>query len=62
MNPHVKQNIKLLDEVCFVPFRRQEHELDAMLAEIVRQAAVASHLCVSKADLDPAPEPTPDGT
>jgi hypothetical protein len=27
----VEQNLRLLDEVCFIPFRRQVHEVDAML-------------------------------
>eukprot|EP01043_Picozoa_sp_COSAG02_P106780 COSAG02_NODE_42782_length_381_cov_0.914894_1_plen_89_part_01 len=35
---HVEQNLRLLDEVCFIPLRRQEHEVQAMLTEIVRQA------------------------
>ena len=32
------ENLKLLDQVCFVPMRRQEHEVPAMLGEILRQA------------------------
>eukprot|EP01046_Picozoa_sp_COSAG06_P044449 COSAG06_NODE_5992_length_3164_cov_0.971289_2_plen_394_part_00 len=31
------ENVKLLDNLCFIPFRRQEHEIDAMLVEIGRQ-------------------------
>mgnify|MGYP003322286436 CR=1 FL=1 len=37
---HVEANLRLLDEVCFVPFRRQEHEIEGMLSEILRQAKV----------------------
>ena len=35
---HVEENLRLLDELCFIPYRRQEHEIGAMLAEIIRQA------------------------
>eukprot|EP01047_Picozoa_sp_COSAG01_P058502 COSAG01_NODE_6904_length_3445_cov_3.883465_3_plen_87_part_00 len=31
------ENIRLLDQVCFIPRRTQAHETNAMLAEIVRQ-------------------------
>ena len=40
VNGHAPQNVRLLDELCFIPFRRQQHEVEAMLKEIVRQAAV----------------------
>jgi hypothetical protein len=51
----VEQNLRLLDEVCFIPLRRQEHEEQAMLAEIARQAQVAKRLVPS--DIEPEPEP-----
>jgi hypothetical protein len=37
---HVEANLWLLDDVCFIPFRRQEHEVPTMLKEIIRQAAL----------------------
>ena len=40
----VEQNLKLLDKICFIPLRRQEHEVQAMLTEITRQAEVAKRL------------------
>jgi hypothetical protein len=40
VNDHAPQNVRLLDELCFIPFRRQQHEVEAMLKEIVRQAAM----------------------
>ena len=49
----VEQNLRLLDEVCFIPFRRQVHEVGAMLTEIARQAAMAPCLV----PLQPSPEP-----
>ena len=30
-------NAKILDEICFINFRRQEHEMGAMTDEVVRQ-------------------------
>eukprot|EP01048_Picozoa_sp_COSAG05_P019573 COSAG05_NODE_3098_length_2323_cov_21.130845_2_plen_133_part_00 len=33
----VAVNLNLLNEVCFIPFRRQAHEIQAMITEIVRQ-------------------------
>ena len=35
---HMKQNLQLLDQLTFVPFRRELHEVDSMIDEIVRQA------------------------
>eukprot|EP01045_Picozoa_sp_COSAG04_P037112 COSAG04_NODE_9327_length_873_cov_1.980620_2_plen_129_part_01 len=68
----VEMNLKLLDEVCFTPFRRQEHEVQGMLVEVVRQAAIAPRLCLANGggvaegvppggDFGPEPEPMPDG-
>eukprot|EP01046_Picozoa_sp_COSAG06_P014552 COSAG06_NODE_905_length_11625_cov_24.210394_4_plen_1137_part_00 len=37
VNTHARQNLVLLDQVCFTPFRRLGHELQGMLDEIVRQ-------------------------
>eukprot|EP01043_Picozoa_sp_COSAG02_P024011 COSAG02_NODE_1299_length_13382_cov_14.723858_4_plen_441_part_00 len=34
----VEDNLQLLKDLCFIPFRRQEHEVPAMLKEIIRQA------------------------
>ena len=41
VSAHVEQNLKLLDELCFTPFQRQEHLVSAMLAEIERLAIEA---------------------
>ena len=49
-------NLRLLDEVCFIPLRRQEHEVLPMLQEILRQAQVAARLCMP-AQMTPEPEP-----
>ena len=64
---HVEMNLRLLDEVCFIPLRRQEHELQAMLDEIVRQSRVAKRLVVEGVppiqaahDAEPKPEPEPE--
>jgi hypothetical protein len=42
--PYVEQNLRLLDEVCFIPFRREVHEIGPMLEEIVRQSKAVSPL------------------
>lgn len=34
---HVERNLRLLDDVCFIPFERQAHLMPAMLQEIARQ-------------------------
>ena len=44
VNPNAMHNVHLLADVCFIPFRRQQHEVDSMLAEIQRQAAEAPAL------------------
>ena len=61
---HVEMNLRLLDEICFIPLRRQEHELQAMLDEIVRQSRVAKRLVAEGVppiqathDAEPMPEP-----
>jgi len=37
VHPQAEENIKLLDQVCFIPRRTQEHEVRAMVNEINRQ-------------------------
>eukprot|EP01043_Picozoa_sp_COSAG02_P099014 COSAG02_NODE_35139_length_473_cov_0.820856_1_plen_121_part_00 len=71
---HVEANLRLMDEVCFIPFRRQKHEVGSMLKEIIRQAALPGgglgqviHEAVppvSRAppELEPEPEPEPAGS
>ena len=70
---HTEMNLQLLDKVCFVPLRRQEHEIQAMLAETVRQLKSAPRLSVpdtlsegippltSTCQPEPEPEPEPNG-
>ena len=53
MHEQAEANLRLLDDVCFVPLRRQEHEVPAMLGEILRQA---------KPGLDDEPPPEGDGS
>ena len=31
------ENLRLLDEICFIPYRRELHEIDGMMNEIGRQ-------------------------
>ena len=59
---YVEQNLRLLDSICFIPFRRELHEVPSMLAEIVRQSTVAPllPLAVDRDDaLDDAPSASP---
>jgi hypothetical protein len=42
VNENAPANVRLLDDVCFLPFRREQHEIGAMLAEIIRQAKTAA--------------------
>lgn len=42
--PYVGHNMRLLDEVCLIPFRRELHEIDGMVEEIVRQSKAVSPL------------------
>jgi hypothetical protein len=37
VHPDAEFNLHLLNDVCFLPFRRQEHEMHAMMNEIERQ-------------------------
>jgi hypothetical protein len=37
VHPQAEENIKLLNQVCFIPRRTQEHEVRAMVDEINRQ-------------------------
>ena len=66
---HTEANLKLLDEVCFIPFRRTKHEADAMMNEIVRQGLTqsrpelkrtASGKFVVEPEAEPALEPEPE--
>ena len=52
--PHVEQNLRLLDSICFIPFRRELHEIPSMLAEIVRQSTEAPLLPLAADRDDPA--------
>ena len=36
VSPHADRNLRLLDELCFIPFERQSHLVEAMLDEIAR--------------------------
>ena len=56
VHDEAEANLRLLDEVCFVPLRRQEHEVPGMLGEILRQAEVEPH-----EDFEPEPEPVWEG-
>lgn len=38
------ENLKLLDDVCFIPRRTQQHELNGYLDEIIKQGIVDSKL------------------
>jgi len=44
VHPSATHNVRLLDDVCFIPLRRQEHEVSAMLAEIQKHALQAPKL------------------
>ena len=55
----VEENLKLLDDACFVPLRRQQHEIPAMLGEILRQALPEPEP-EPELKLQPQPEPVPD--
>ena len=62
-----EQNLRLLDEVCFTPFRREAHEIEGMITEILRQARIAPHLGAVPEGVPPAqgapdfePEPEPE--
>jgi hypothetical protein len=57
---HVEQNLALLDEVCFIPFRRQAHEVHGMVAEILRQALEAKPLKPAAVAVSAEPESEPE--
>jgi GTPase SAR1 family protein len=44
VNVNAPRNIHLLDDVCMIPLRRQQHEVEGMLAEIQRHAVQAPAL------------------
>jgi hypothetical protein len=56
VNTNAPDHVYLLSGLCFIPFRRQEHEVVAMLKEIERQAALPS----GGLGLEPEPEPEPE--
>jgi hypothetical protein len=56
VNPYAPDNVHLLDDICFIPLRRQEHEVKAMLAEIQSHAQQAPTL-TPYAQATPEPEP-----
>ena len=45
-----------MDDICFIPFRRQEHEVRPMLAEIIRQAKPPAIRVGATTELEPEPE------
>lgn len=50
---HAASNAHLLDDVCFIPFRREPHEWRAMLVEIMRQRKINPLLvCVGPDGID----------
>ena len=53
VNPNAKHNVHLLDDTAFIPYRRQQHEVDAMLKEIQRQAAEAEFLRPYEREAEP---------
>ena len=57
VHEHVEDNLKLLDDVCFIPLRRQQHEMPAMLGEILRQAQPGPQ--GPEVTLKPGPLPQP---
>ena len=59
VNPNAKHNVHLLDDMAFIPYRRQQHEVDAMLKEIQRQAVEAKFLHPHEQEAEPEPV---DGT
>eukprot|EP01045_Picozoa_sp_COSAG04_P018828 COSAG04_NODE_1772_length_5616_cov_6.346384_3_plen_147_part_00 len=44
VNPNAEKNVRLLDEICFIPYRRQKHEIPGLLDEIARQSTCAARL------------------
>eukprot|EP01046_Picozoa_sp_COSAG06_P045574 COSAG06_NODE_6321_length_2984_cov_1.050260_5_plen_86_part_00 len=55
-----RTSLRLLDDLCFIPFRRQEHEVPAMLKEIIRQAALPGGglgQVIHEPESEPEPEP-----
>ena len=51
-------NARLLDEVCFIPFRRQQHEMKGMVDEVARLRTCARVLCYTEEGVPPqTPEP-----
>ena len=37
-------NARMLNDICFIPFRRQQHEMTGMVDEILRQRTCATTL------------------
>eukprot|EP01043_Picozoa_sp_COSAG02_P031301 COSAG02_NODE_2036_length_10039_cov_174.290040_1_plen_1339_part_00 len=69
VNANAARNLHLLNDICFIPLRRQEHEVQGMLAEIQKQAMEAPALLPfpviaegipPELELEPEPEPEPD--
>ena len=62
VHEHVEDNLKLLDDVCFIPLRRQQHEIPAMLGEILRQAQPGlqePEVTLKPGPRQPEPQPQP---
>jgi hypothetical protein len=53
VHPDAHANIHLLDDICFIPFRREAHEKEAMLNEIIKQALCAQPPQVLSARVTP---------
>lgn len=48
VHPQAAENILLLDQVCFIPRRTQEHEVRAMVDEINRQGLLPLRRSISR--------------
>jgi hypothetical protein len=54
-------NALLLDEVCFIPFRRQQHEMKGMGDEVARLRTCAREIGYTEEGVPPqTPEPEPE--
>ena len=59
VNEHALVNVHLIADACFIPFRRQQHERQAMLDEIVRQREINLPLsCARSRTTDHAASPS----
>ena len=58
IHERARMNARMLNDICFIPFRRQQHEMQAMVDEIVRQQTCAPFLQMSDESGDVELEPT----